>query len=175
MIIAGRQPGRSATLIRRTALEQGERDYPLIDGQLGHLTTWIRTAVAGWGFSLVPEPHAIVTVHRGQMSATEDPACLIGTLDRFEFSDPVAEAARRARLADARRRNALSLACRGRLGAARGELERAAVTAPWPPPLRALDSLAAQTPALHRLSVRYPRLGELMHRVRARVVPPAPR
>ena len=84
MILRGDPPGRSATLIRRTALEQGEAAYPLLDDHIGDLTTWLRTAAVGWGFWAVPEPHAITSVHRGQLSASEEPARMIRTLERFE-------------------------------------------------------------------------------------------
>ncbi len=173
MVVGGPQPGRSATLIRRTALEQGEREFPLRDGELGDLTTWVRTAASGWAFWFVPEPHAIVAVHRGQMSASESPTALIATLERFRLEDPVAESARRARIADARRRHALALAARGRVGAARRELALAAAAAAWPPPLRMLASLADHTPALHRISVRRPRIGAALARIRGGVAPTA--
>lgn len=172
MIMAGYQPGRSAALIRATALEQGEREFPVLDDQLGDLTTWIRTAVAGWGFWYLPGPGAIVSVHRGQSSATESPARLISTLERFRLEDVAAESARRARLADAHRRLALALACRGRLAAARRELAQAAAAAPWPAPRRTLASLAAHAQILHRISVRYPRVGAVLRRVHDRLDPP---
>ena len=169
MIMAGHQPGRSATLIRRTALEQGEHDFPLVDGHVGDLTTWIRAAVGGWGFWAVTEPHAIVSIHRGQLSAREDSARMIRTLERFRFEDPPTEAARRSRLADTRRRRALALARRGRVGDARRELTLAAATAPRPPPLEWLASIAAGWSALHRFRVRHPRVGALLRDARARV------
>lgn len=175
MILSGHPPGRSATLIRRTALEQGERDFPLLADQIGDLTTWLRTAKAGWGFWSVPEPHVVVSVHRGQMSASEGPPRLIKTLERFRFEDPGDESARLTRLADAHRRQALALASRGRIGAARHELSLAADVAPWPSPLRSLASLAAHTPALHRLSIRHPRAGAALRAVHRRLDPSAPR
>lgn len=168
MILAGHPPGRSATLIRRTALEQGEAEYPLLDGHIGDMTTWLRTAAAGWGFWSIPEPLVIVSVHGGQLSASEDPARMIRTLERFEFDDAAAEAARRERLADAHRRNAVALARRGRIKDARRELASARTTAPRPSLRRSLGSLAAHTPALHRISVRYPRIGAALRSVRGR-------
>lgn len=170
MILAGHQPGRSATLIRRTALEEGEQAYPLLDGHIGDLTTWIRAAAGGWGFWAVPESLAVVSVHRGQLSAAESPARMVRTLERFEFDDPATEAARLARLADARRREAFALASRGRVGAARAELARASSVAPRPPIVRSLASLAANTPALHRISVRYPRVGDAFRGIRGRLL-----
>ncbi len=175
VIMAGYQPGRSAALIRGTALAQGEREFPVRDDQFGDLTTWIRTALAGWGFWYLPEPHAIVSVHRGQSSATESPARLISTLDRFRFKDAATESARRARLADAHRRQALALACRGRLAPARRALARAADAAPWPSAQRSLASLAAHAQVLHRISVRCPRAGAALHRIHSRLDPPLSR
>ena len=175
MILTGHPPGRSATLIRRVALEQGEHEFPLRPDGIGDLTTWLRAGAAGWGFWSVPEPLAVVSVRRGQMSASEPPARLIDTLERFEFDDPTAETARLDRLADARRRQALRLARHGRLSDARRELSDAAEIAPWPSPPRALASLAAHTPALHRLSVRHPRIGAALRRIHARLDPFPPR
>lgn len=171
MILRGDPPGRSATLIRRTALEQGEATYPLLDDHIGDLTTWLRTAAVGWGFWAVPEPHAITSVHRGQLSASEEPARMIRTLERFEFADPATDADRLTRLADARRRQALALASRGRLGAARTELRLARATAPWPPLRASIASLGSHIPALHRLSVRYPRFGAALRSIRSRLLP----
>lgn len=175
MILAGHPPGRSATLIRRVALEQGERDSPLHPGQIGDLTTWLRTGAAGWGFWSEPEPLAVASVHREQMSASEGPKRLIATLERFRFDDPGAESARRTRLADARRRQALALARGGGVRAARRELRLAAEVAPWPPPSRALASLAAHAPGLHRLSVRHPRIGAALRSIHRRLDPFPPR
>jgi glycosyltransferase involved in cell wall biosynthesis len=169
MILAGSQPGRSATLLRREALEQGEADFPLLDGHIGDLTTWLRTAAGGWGFWAVPQPHVVVAVHRGQLSAREDPVRMARTFERFRFDDPTAETLRRSRAADARRRYAVSLAVRGRIGAARREISTARATAPRPRLREALASLAANAPALHRLSVRYPRFGALLRDARSRV------
>ena len=168
MILTGHQPGRSATLIRRAALEQGEAAYPLLDGHIGDMTTWLRAAAAGWGYWSVPEPHAVGSVHGGQLSASEEPVRLIRTLERFHFDDAAAEAARRERLADARRRQALGLARRGKLADARRELAAASATAPRPPLHHSLASLAAHTPLLHRISVRYPRIGAAFRGIRGR-------
>jgi glycosyltransferase involved in cell wall biosynthesis len=172
MILAGYQPNRSATLLRRTALEQGERDHPLLDGHVGDLTTWIRTAAAGWGYHAVPDPLAIVALHSGQLSAREDHARLIRTLARFEFDDPHSDELRRTRLADARRCHAFTLAQRGRIPSARRELTEATAIAPhgtgesWFA-LMAL-SLTVGRPRLQQFTARHPRLGGALRTLRNR-------
>jgi glycosyltransferase involved in cell wall biosynthesis len=172
MVLAGCQPGRSATLIRRVALEEGERRWPLLDDHVGDVTTWIRTAEAGWGFWAISEPFAIAGMHRGQISARENHERLIRTLQRFRFEDPVTDAIRRARLADARRRFALTVARRGRLAAARREFAAANAIAPrdsgegWMTLIA--GSLNVARPALHRFGIRHPRIGAVLRASRRR-------
>jgi glycosyltransferase involved in cell wall biosynthesis len=172
MVLAGYQPARSATLIRRSALEEGERRFPLLDGHVGDLTTWIRTAEAGWGFYAVPEPLAVVALHAGQLSAHEDHARLIRTFERFRFDDPSTEALRRARLGDARRCHALTLARRGRIRAARQELRAANAVAPprtgegWV--MLVAISLTVARPRLQQFTARHPMLGGALRAVRNR-------
>jgi glycosyltransferase involved in cell wall biosynthesis len=172
MVLAGYQPARSATLMRRSALERGERRLPLLDGHVADLTTWIRTAEAGWRFWAVSAPLAIVSLHRGQLSADEEYDRLIRTFERFRFAEPRYEALRRARLADARRCSALILARRGRIGRAWRELSIGnAIASPrsgegWFV-LIAL-SLAAARPRLLHFTVRHPRVGGVLRAIRKR-------
>jgi glycosyltransferase involved in cell wall biosynthesis len=172
MVLAGHQPLRSATLIRRSALEQGERQFPLLDGHIGDLTTWLRTADAGWGFWAVTEPLAVVAVHRAQLSMREDPQRVFRTFERFRFEDPRTDALRRARLADFRRCYALTLARRGRIRNARQELRAANAIAPprsgegWVT-LIAM-SLTLGRPRLQQFTARHPRLGAVLRAFRNR-------
>lgn len=172
MVLAGYQPARSATLIRRSALEDGERRFPLLDGQVADLTTWIRTAEAGWRFWAVSEPLAVVALHRGQLSADEDNERLIRTFERFRLKDPRNDALRRARLADARRCYALTLARRGRIGSVWRELSKANAIAParsgegWF--ILIALSLTVARPRLLQFTVRHPRLGAVLRAVRKR-------
>jgi glycosyltransferase involved in cell wall biosynthesis len=172
MVLSGHQPSRSATLIRRSALEQGERRLPLLDGHVADLTTWIRAAEAGWRFWAVPEYLAVVAVDRDRLSAREDPRRLIRTFERFHFEDPRIDALRRARLGDARRCYALTLARHGKIRSAWRELSAANATAPsrtgegWAI-LIAVSSTVGR-PALLEFTVRHPRIGALLRAVRNR-------
>jgi hypothetical protein len=172
MVLAGYQPLRPATLIRRSALEQGERRYPLLDDHVGDLTTWIRTAEAGWGFWAVPEPLAVLTLHRGQLSAREDHQRAIRTFERFRFEDQRTDALRRARLGDLRRCHALTLARRGRIRSAGHELRAANAIAPprtgegWVTLIGL--SLTVGRPPLLQFTARHPRLGAVLRAVRNR-------
>jgi glycosyltransferase involved in cell wall biosynthesis len=172
MVLAGYQPARSATLIRRRALEQGEERFPLLDGHVGDLTTWIRTADAGWGFWFVDEPLAVIALHDGQLSEHEGHERLIRTFERFRFDDPRTDELRRARLADLRRLRALAVARRGRIRSARHELRAANAIAPpgagegWPM-LIAL-SMTVALPRLRQFTARHRRLGSALRFARNR-------
>ena len=172
MLLTGYQPARSATLIRRSALEHGERRFPLLDGHVGDLTTWIRTAEAGWGFWAVPEPLAVVALHSGQLSAGEGHRRVIRTFERFRFEDPGSDALRRARLGDARRCHAVALCRRGRLRSARRELRAANAIAPpgsgegWVMVLAL--SMTVASPPLQQFTARHPRLGAVLRAARNR-------
>src|SRR4051794_5407182 len=61
----------SGNLMRREVWEDGERRLPLRTGMVGDDTTWLRAAGSGWGFHYVPEPLAVMRVHRGQLSWSE--------------------------------------------------------------------------------------------------------
>ena len=153
-------------------MNRGSSEFPLLDGQVGDLTTWLRTAEAGWGFWAVTEPLAVVALHGGQLSARGDHQREIRTFERFRFEDPTTDALRRARLADYRRCYALTLARRGRSRGAWRELRAANAVAPpgtgegWVT-LIALSSTVAR-PRLQQFTARHPRLGAKLRAFRKR-------
>ena len=172
MILAGYQPFRSASLFRRSALVEGERRLPLLDGHVGDVTTLLRTADAGWRFWAVTEHLAVIAIHSGQLSTRHDHERVIRTFERFRFEDPETDAVRRARLGDLRRCYALTLAGRGRLRSAGRQLRAASAVSPrgsgegWA--TLAAVSMVTATPRLQQFTARHPRVGGALRSVRNR-------
>jgi hypothetical protein len=168
----------SANLMRRDVWEDGERGVPLRDGMVGDYTTWLRAASSGWAFHYVPEPLAVMRVHSGQLSWSEQglPGRNIATLQAFQFEDPVCERLRRARIAENHLARAHSHLRAARLDAAVADVRLARAAAPNVSRLRAALALSGVRPAVMRWGSSHPRLLapllELWPRLRPSVLPP---
>jgi hypothetical protein len=167
----------SANVMRRAVWDDGERRVPLRDGMVGDDTTWLRAASSGWAFHYIPEPLAVMRVHAGQLSWSEQglPARNIATLGAFRFEDPACERLRRARLAENHLARAHLHFRAGRLGAAVADVRLARAAAADVSPVRAALALSGARPATMRWGSSHPRLLvpllELWPRVRPSVVP----
>jgi glycosyltransferase involved in cell wall biosynthesis len=167
----------SANVMRREVWEDGEQRVPLRDGMVGDDTTWLRTASCGWPFHYVPEPLAVMRVHRGQLSWSERglPGRNIATLRAFRFDDPACERLRRARLAENHLARAHVHLRAVRLRAAAADVRRARAAAPEVSRLRAALALSGVRPAVMRWGSSHPRLLapllELWPRLRPSVLP----
>jgi glycosyltransferase involved in cell wall biosynthesis len=167
----------SANVMRRALWDDGERTVPLRDGMVGDDTTWLRAASGGWAFHYVPEPLAVMRVHREQLSWSEKglPTRNLATLTAFRFDDPVCEQLRRTRVAE----NLLARAhfhIRGRrLRAALADLRRAREATPYVSKLRAALALSGARAWAMRWGSSHPRLLvpllELWPRLRPAVLP----
>jgi glycosyltransferase involved in cell wall biosynthesis len=170
----------SGNLMRREVWEDGERRVPLRTGMVGDDTTWLRAAGSGWAFHFVPEPLAVLRVHRGQLSWSERelPGRNIATLRAFRFEDAACERIRRARIAENHLARAHLHLRRARLRAAVADLRAARREAPDVSWIRAALALSGVRPAVMRWGSSHPRLLapllELWPRLRPAVLPPSP-
>jgi glycosyltransferase involved in cell wall biosynthesis len=90
-------PPASGTVLRRRAF------VPPPDGVVGDFHVFLSAASSGHAFHHIAAPLTVTRIHPGQGSWSEPglPTRMIATLDSFRFDDdPVAEALRRARLAE---------------------------------------------------------------------------
>jgi hypothetical protein len=150
----------SGNLMRREVWEDGERRVPLRTGMVGDDTTWLRAAESGWAFHYVPEPLAVMRVHRGQLSWSERelPGRNIATLGAFRFEDPACERIRRARIAENHLARAHLHLRSARARSALADLRAARREAPAASWIRAALALGGVRPALMRWGSSHPRL-----------------
>jgi glycosyltransferase involved in cell wall biosynthesis len=150
----------SANLMRREVWEDGERRVPLRDGMVGDDTTWLRAASSGWAFHYVPEPLAVLRVHREQLTWSELslPGRNIATLRAFRFDDPACERLRRARIAESYLAQAHLHLRTGRARSAVADLRAARREAARVSRLRSALALSGVRPALMRWGSSHPRL-----------------
>jgi glycosyltransferase involved in cell wall biosynthesis len=143
----------SATVMRRTVWDEGERAVPLSPQMVGDIAVWIRSANAGWPFYYVDEPLAVSCVHPEQVSWSEDglPSRNIATYAAFVFDDSVCEELRRARLTESFLARAHVHLTRRRFHDAWADIGRAHKAAPRPMGLRAALALSG----LRALTMRW--------------------
>src|SRR3954447_25323953 len=133
----------SGNVMRRGVWEDGERRVPLRAGMVGDDATWLRAAASGWAFHYVPEPLAVMRVHRDQLSWSERelPGRNIATLGAFRFEDPACERVRRARIAENHLARAHLHLRRARARSSLADLRAARREAPAAPWIRAALAL----------------------------------
>jgi glycosyltransferase involved in cell wall biosynthesis len=101
LVMSSGQFQPSSTVLRREVWDSGRRAWP--DVGVGDLVLWIDAARAGWPMFWIDEPLAIYHGHPGQIIVTDAArAATVTVLSAYRFDeDPVAERARRRRLAGA--------------------------------------------------------------------------
>jgi hypothetical protein len=163
MILEETPLAKSATVMRREVWEQGERDFPVLDGSIADLTMWIRAALFGWAFWYVEEPLVAVSMHPGQMSVQDEmPDRYLRAYERFRFDDPICERLRRARVADAHLGRARVHLHRRRVRAARREIAAARAVAPSSLGLYGWSRIAGIRPLVLRFVLQRPVLAAVI-------------
>ena len=124
------QPSRM--LIRRTALEDGERRQPMPEDVSADFFVNVRTAVAGWHHVLVDEVLVVCRTHAGQMTndARTAHARGLASVAALKLDDPELDRVRRAHYAWLLVRRSLFELTTGDRRAARTGLHEAAATDP---------------------------------------------
>jgi hypothetical protein len=133
----------SASVVRRSAWDDGERRVPVSSEVVGDALVWLRTASAGWPFHYIDEPLGISGLSASQVTWSEAglPSRMIATHEAFRFDDPACEALRRARVAEFLLSRAHRHLASGRLRDAWQDVGRAHSTSPRTLGIRALLAL----------------------------------
>jgi hypothetical protein len=148
----------SVAVIRRSAWEEGQRRHPIGGDTWVDMTTWLRTAEAGWAFFFVDERLAVNRLHPGQVTRQEalmrDRA--VRLWESFRFDEPECERLRLLRLEEALLARANLRLRRRDLRAALADMRAARATSPGRLGERGLVALLGLRQAAAHLLTRKP-------------------